>query len=97
MSFRRLSPGWLFFIVFAQIACFAISGLTARAFGGDSELTVLREENKTTYTIDSDKSKIQDQDREKSWEMLNNMNILIDRRDVGNTRDKDGQGQDNSR
>ncbi len=49
------------------------------------EMTVVRDKEKTVYTIGSngENKKEEEKDREKSWEMLKNMNIIIDRRHPG--------------
>lgn len=49
------------------------------------EMTVVRDKDKTVYTIGSsgNNRKEEEKDREKSWEMLKNMNIIIDKRHPG--------------
>jgi hypothetical protein len=57
----------------------------------DEGLEVKNEKDKTTYTIESGEDKKKDEDKEKAWDMLKNMGILID------GRSGLGKGQNNNR
>jgi hypothetical protein len=48
------------------------------------EITVSREKDKTVYSIDSDDENRlqQERERDKAWDMLRNMPVIIDKRQV---------------
>jgi hypothetical protein len=53
-------------------------------------MEVVKDKEKTTYVIGPKEEK-PDEDKEKSWEMLRNMGIILDR------RDRDGKRPDHNR
>lgn len=61
---------------------------------GEDSIRVERDKDKTVYTIGSNEGKNEVSDRDRSWQMLNNMSIIHERSDK---REHDGKGQDNNR
>jgi hypothetical protein len=66
------------------ILLFLMSGLPSPLFSKD-ELNVTRDKDKTVYTIDSSETTRQAdmQERDRTWDMLRNMPIILDRRQGG--------------
>jgi hypothetical protein len=79
--------------IFAVILCIFTTGPFARATGKDA-MEVTRDDEKTTYTVgpleknSQGKSEVE-KERERAWDMLKHMNIIIDKR--GQSDQKNGK------
>ena len=62
---------------------FLVTGLRSSVCAKD-EISVSREKDKTVYSIDSnDENRLQqERERDKAWDMLRNMPVIIDKRQV---------------
>lgn len=85
----RLVPGTILLVML-----FIATGSCLSPARGEEAIKVEREKDKTVYTIGSEKDKDGLSDRERSWEMLNNMNVITRE---GYTRDQHGKGPDHNR
>ena len=75
-----------FFVFFISVSLF-IPGFLSDAIGKDTKdaMEVTRDKDKTTYTIGPSENKKdgkteEEKDKERAWDMLKRMNIIIDKR-----------------
>lgn len=70
-------------IFFISLLLFVVSG-PRLSLSAQEEITVSRDKDKTVYSIDSnDENRLQQEyERDKAWDMLRNMPVIIDQRQV---------------
>lgn len=68
------------YLAAATVAVFLVCGAGLLPLEAKETMEVVRDQERTTYVIGAKEEK-PDEDKEKSWEMLKNMNIIIDRRE----------------
>ncbi len=90
---RLVTKKWVHLLLLLTVSGLFVLGLS-RPFSviAADTMEVRKDENKTTYVIDSKDDGKSEEDKKKAWDMLNNMNLIIDKRGA-----RSGQGQNSNR